>query len=282
MLFKARAYAKINLFLDITRKRPDGYHDLDTVMQSVSIYDEISLSLTDRDIVVDCNDKELAGEENIVFNACKAFFDYCGYDKGVHIYIVKNIPVAAGLGGGSADAAAVLYLLNIAAGMNYSLEELIPIAAGLGADVPFCLVGGTCRAQGIGEKLQPLSTPKLYFVLLKERQKQSTGKMYAMLDNTDYAKTGDISKLIEGISRESIEDISSNLFNAFEHCWDFNEMIRPFGDHSPENFFLSGSGSTVGAIFKNKANAVRCAQELASKGYNAFFAESKHCGIEIV
>lgn len=282
MALKAKAYAKINLFLDITGKRPDGYHNLDTVMQSISVFDEITLKFTDSGITVRCDKEELAGESNIVFKACKAFFEYSGVTGGIDIEINKNIPVAAGLGGGSADAAAALVLLNIATKRNYPVERLIPIAAKLGADVPFCLMGGTARAQGIGEMLTPVAAPSMYYVLLKEQEKQSTGQMYAKLDSVDYLKTGDIEGLLDGMKRGNKDKIASNFFNAFEYCWSFENMSSAFKSYNPMNVFLSGSGPTVCAFFESKAKAENCADELKSKGYNAFFAESKSFGVEIV
>lgn len=282
MAFKAKAYAKINLFLDITGKRSDGYHDLDTIMQSVSIYDEIALKLTDSGIKVSCNKEELAGEGNIVYKACKAFFELSGKEFGVDIKIIKNIPVAAGLGGGSADAAATLALLNKATNLNFSIQKLLPVAAKLGADVPFCLVGGTARAQGIGEVLTQVASPTIYYVLLKEREKQSTGHMYQVLDTTDYPKNGNICCLLEGLKNNDLTKISSNIFNAFEYCWDFDDMSSRLVEYNPQKVFLSGSGPTVCALFKNRTSAQSCAEQLYSKGYTAFFAETSAQGIEIV
>ncbi len=282
MALKAKAYAKINLFLDITGKRPDGYHNLDTVMQSVSLFDEITLRLTDSGITVRCDMEELAGESNIVHKACKAFFEFSGFSGGTDIEIVKNIPVAAGLGGGSADAAAALALLNIESGCNYPIERLIPIAAKLGADVPFCLVGGTARAQGIGEVLTPVYSPSMYYVLLKDYEKQSTGQMYAKLDSTDYLKTGSIEGLLDGMNENNKGKIAANFFNAFKYCWEFKNMSSVFKPYEPIEVFLSGSGPTICAFFGSKAEAENCADALKIKGYNVFYAESKPCGVEIV
>ena len=278
----AKAFAKINLFLDITGKREDGYHELDSVFQSVSLCDEITLSLTGGGINVVCNNSELSGEDNIVYEACKLFFSAVGYKGGADIIIKKNIPVAAGMAGGSADAAATLYLLNIALGANKSTEELSEMALKLGADVPFCLVGGTARVQGIGEKIEPTHTPLMHYVLLKEKQKQSTGKMFAQIDSAKYVTKQSIEEMLCGLKTENLSLVSKNLFNAFAFCWPFGEMTNAFKGYAHKGVFLSGSGPTVCALFESGAEAEKCALELKSKGFNAFYAHSTDCGVKTV
>ncbi len=282
MVIKAKAYAKTNLFLDITGKRDNGYHEIDTVMQSVSLCDEVSLSLTNSGFTVSCDNAQLSGEGNIALKACEAFARYSGYSGGADIFISKNIPVAAGMGGGSADATAVLLLLNKASGKNLSVCRLTEIATELGADVPFFLEGGTARAQGIGEKLSPIPSTKLYFVFLKELEKQSTGKMYSVLDTIDYPKNGNIHTLISGLANRDINKVSSNIFNAFEFCWNFEEMSSPFLEFVPDKVFLSGSGPTVCAMFSSDGAARTCADTLISRGHPALYAESVQVGVEFV
>lgn len=282
MPIKAKAYAKINLFLDITGKREDGYHTLDSIFQSVSIHDEVSLRLVGNQISVVCDREDLSGESNIVYKACELFFNTVGYKGGAEIEIKKNIPVAAGLGGGSADAAATLYLLNTALNAGYSTEKLCELALSLGADVPFCLVGGTAQVGGIGEQIKKLGTPETHYVLLKEQEKQSTGKMFKIIDETHYKNDKRIENMIFGLDSSNVQIISDNLFNAFEFCWNFEDMVAPFTEFSPLGVFLSGSGPTVCAIFKSKENAQKCASALVQKGYNAFYAHSTPIGIELV
>lgn len=282
MSLKAKAFAKINLFLDITGKRNDGYHELDSIFQSVSLYDEITLALKDKDISVVCDNAELSGDSNIVYKACQLFFAKSGYIGGVLVEIKKNIPVAAGLAGGSADAAATLLLLNKALKSNFSLDELCELGEKLGADVPFCLIGGTARVQGIGEKILPVKTPKLHYVLLKERKKQSTGKMFSLIDETERQQRQGIDDLIRGINNSDIYLISENLYNAFTLCWDFDDMVKPFIDFSPKGVFLSGSGPTVCALFENSDDAINCTKILRESGLNAFYACSVDTGVEIV
>ena len=282
MTLTARAYAKINLFLDVTGKRSDGYHNLSTVMQSVGIYDEITLSTAKEGITVRCDKEELSGEDNIVYKACEAFFGLLGRSFGVIINIKKNIPVAAGLGGGSADAAAVLLLLNKLCEKPFTADQLMPLAASLGADVPFFLVGGTAMAEGIGDVLTRKPSCELNYVIVKEGEKQSTAKMYSLLDNAEYEKSGNINSLLLALASGDIKQISYNIFNAFENCWDMKRLKSPFSSFNPSAVFLSGSGPAVCALFDDSSAAVDCEKALKNSGINAFYAKSKPFGIEIV
>ena len=281
MRYTAKAYAKTNLFLDVVSKRADGYHDIDSVMQSLSIYDLVSLELTDSGISVLCDDAKLAGDDNIAFRACESFLKFAGIDCGVKVYIQKNIPVSAGLGGGSADAAAVLVLLNIATGKSFPVSNLVPIAASLGADVPFFLIGGTVKANGIGEILTRLPDADLNLVLIKQHSKQSTGAMYKLLDSFEERPHGDFEGFIENISCDPFT-ISRGIFNSFEACWDMEKLSEPFGSFSPLKTFLSGSGPTVCALFQNPSDADACAKALGDDGIKAFSVSSVPFGIEIV
>lgn len=282
MSLTAKAFAKINLFLNITGKREDGYHELDSVFQSVSLFDEITLSLNNECVSVVCDNDELSGENNIVYKACSMFFKEVGYKGGANIEIKKNIPVAAGLAGGSADAAAILLLLNKALNSKMSTQKLNELAKKLGADVPFCLTGGTARVKGIGEKILPISTPSLHYVLLKEREKQSTGKMFAIVDEKEQIHHNGIDDLITGIEKSDTNLIAHNLFNSFEICWDFHDMTRSFSDFCPKGVFLSGSGPTVCALFDDSNDAISCANSLKKQGLNAFYACSVGSGVQIV
>ena len=282
MQYLARAYAKTNLFLDVVSKRTDGYHNINTVMQSLSIHDEISLELCEKGIAVLCDNNSIEGDENIAYSACKVFLDYAKIDVGVRITINKNIPVAAGLGGGSADAAAVLMLLNKATGKNFPVNELIPLAAKLGADVPFFLVGGTAKAEGIGEILTPLPHTELNIVLLKQKDKQSTGKMYGMLDSAESIIHGDFEAFLHSLNKGDLESLSNEIFNSFESCWDINDLFKDFTAYNPIKTFLSGSGPTVCALFKTESEAELCANALKADGNIAFYVRSMPIGVEIV
>ena len=282
MRYCAKAYAKINLFLDIVGKRPDGYHDLDTIMQNISLFDEVSLELTDGDISVKCDNRTICDEDNIAYAACRAFFEYTRIYKGANIEIRKHIPLAAGLGGGSSDAATVLLLLNMATEANLDKQDLIKLATPLGADVPFFIVGGTARAGGIGEKLAKIDAPEMNYVLLKNGVKQSTAMMYATLDNTEYEVCGDVEQLVDSLAQNDLKNTSNHLFNAFSYCWDFNALTEPLERFEPLSVFLSGSGPTVCALFADGNDAQVCAETLKSEGFEAFCAFSVDSGMVIV
>ena len=177
------ARAKINLYLDVTAKREDGYHEIESVMQSVSLADTVSLERAD-DLTVICDHPAVpGGSENLAYRAAQAFFRVTGIAGGAGIRIEKHIPVAAGLAGGSADAAAVLRGLNRLYGTGLTDTELCGIGKTLGADVPFCVVGGTALTRGIGEKLTTLPTLSgCYFVIAKGETGISTAAAYAALD----------------------------------------------------------------------------------------------------
>ncbi|MBS5644177.1 MAG: 4-(cytidine 5'-diphospho)-2-C-methyl-D-erythritol kinase, partial [Clostridiales bacterium] len=165
-----RAYAKLNLYLQITGSRVDGYHDLDMIMQSIDLHDTLRLSRAG-DIQLTCSHPEVPlGESNIAHKAARRFFRETGIAGGVHADIQKRIPMAAGLGGGSADGAAMLRGLNCLYGYPLSERRLLALAAGIGADVPFSLTGGCRRAQGIGERLTSLRNqlPGVYLLLKPE------------------------------------------------------------------------------------------------------------------
>ena len=281
MQLSAKAYAKINLYLDVLGKRSDGYHLLEMIMQSVDLYDLITVKKTEtNEINVMCENSDINSQDNIVYKAAKAFLEKVNSNIGLDIYVEKNIPIAAGTAGGSADAAATLKLLNILTGANLSEKELADIGVTLGADVPFCLLGGTAYAGGIGEELKPLNTPPMYYVMLKNRTKRSTGEMYKHLDECKYKKDKDINSLINGIEKGDFSKIYDNIFNAFEYCWDFSEMSKPFSEFPSKKIFLSGSGPTVCAAFETEEDAMECFEKLKHLGVK--FAKSKNVGVEIV
>lgn len=279
MILKAKAYAKLNLFLDIVGKREDGYHDIDSVMQSVSLYDEIEAELSHTNTVtIFYDDPAFFKPDDIIFKTCETFFEYAGATFGVNLYIKKNIPTVAGVGGFSSDVAVVLKMLNILSGKNYSDEEMLALCLKLGADVPFCYNGGTARVRGVGEKLEKIPTPKLCFVLLKEGEKQSTGQMYAKLDSLSLPPSEKIEQMLSGIEKNDLSRVTASVYNAFEYCWDMDAMKKPFEAFSPDAVFLSGSGPTVVAAFTDTQKARLCYSALHKEGRNVFYADSVPTG----
>lgn len=261
--------AKINLTLDITSKREDGYHNIDSIMQSVSVADELTVRKS-INISVDCSKKELNGEKNIAFKAAKAFFDFTGIIGGADIYIEKHIPDAAGMGGGSADAAGVIIALDKIYKTNLSDEQLCAIAKSVGADVPFCLFGGTKRVKGIGEIIS--DCPDFFggaFLIIKKGNKLSTADMYTRLDQIG-ARSPNTENFVELLKQGTIEQIANNLSNDFEAVCDVKYEKQLLLQNGAIGVCLSGSGPSVYGIFKNVKEAIAAKEKIKD---HCIFAE---------
>ncbi len=275
---KLTANAKINLTLDICGKRDDGYHLLDSVMQSISLCDCVLVERA-KDITVGCSDGELGGVGNIAFVAAKAFFDATGISGGADIYIEKHIPKAAGLGGGSADAAAVIAALDRIYETNLPCDRLCEIALTVGADVPFCLVGGTKRVTGIGENLADAPyMPECGILLIKAGNKGSTGEMYRMLD-MQAQREGSTQAMLAALESGSALEVAGALDNAFLSVCDIGEVRLLLEKTWPLGISLSGSGPTVFAIYPDHKAAVTAGAALEVCGYEVYSAEPKTSGI---
>lgn len=259
---KITACAKINLSLSVLGKREDGYHELDTVMQSVDLSDTVYIEKC-RSIITDC--KGISAEENIAARAARLFCEKTGAE-GCKIKIEKRIPAAAGLGGGSADAAAVLAGLNRLYKTGISETELCEIAVKIGADVPFLIAGGTARARGIGEKLTPLMPLKgCWFLLAKAEEKPSTAEMFSRLDSTDYIKP-DIEKTVNAVNCGDLNGVLENLGNSFEILWSKSPLKEMLSSTHPAACSLSGSGPARFAVYGDLKAALRARDKLSAKG----------------
>lgn len=259
---KITACAKINLSLSVLGKREDGYHELDTVMQSVDLSDTVYIEKC-RGIITDC--KGISAEENIAARAARLFCEKTGAE-GCKIKIEKRIPAAAGLGGGSADAAAVLAGLNRLYKTGISKTELCEIAVKIGADVPFLIAGGTARARGIGEKLTPLMPLKdCWFLLAKAEEKPSTAEMFSRLDSTDYIKP-DIEKTVNAVNCGDLNGVLENLGNSFEILWSKSALKEMLSSTHPAARSLSGSGPARFAVYGDLNAALRARDKLSAKG----------------
>lgn len=269
---KIKANAKINLSLAITGKREDGYHLIDTVMHSVSLFDEIEIEKADS-ITVKCDKYDIPQEENIAFKAAKLFFAEADSHGGAKIEIKKNIPAAAGLGGGSADAAAVLLGLNHIYGTHFCEQKLCEMALTLGADVPFFIEGGCKRAEGIGEKLTTLNPLKSGYILLsKADTKPSTAEMYRLLDSKPPV-LHDTEGVLKALENGDLQMLSQSLFNAFLSVWGETELEQILLDLSPLAVSLSGSGPTFFALFAEKSKAEEAQQVLKGKSIDCWLAQ---------
>lgn len=255
-----KAFAKINLTLDVVGRRDDGYHYIESVMQSISLCDDITLINTDaKDIIIECSDHNVpCDKRNTTYKACVKYFDFTGIsNSGVKIIIEKNIPSEAGLGGGSSDAAVVIRLLDEMFDTKLSLDDMTKIGAQVGADVPFCIVSGTALCKGLGEEVTPL--PKLkehYILLVKPNFGISTPLAYKEFDErklVSLSSTGDMVNAISGG-----EDICRFLSNDLERAVDNAEISaikNRLADLGADGALMTGSGSCVYGIFADKASA---------------------------
>ena len=268
--------AKINLCLSVLGKRPDGYHEVEMVMQAVGLYDEITVRLTESGITVNCDNSTIpAGEGNIAYRAAREMLDLSGRPYGIAIEIKKNIPVAAGLGGGSSDAAAVLVACNRLLGAGLGRGRLADIGTRLGMDVPFFLYGPTALAKGRGELLTSLPSPPKFWVLLANPGfETSTTWVYKNL-NFGLTKKGDCTN-IAGLK---VSQIARSLHNDLETVTAaahpvIGEMERSLLDSGALGVCMSGSGPTVFGIFTAEAACSAAAQALHTKGWRLYPAET--------
>lgn len=275
---KLKANAKINLTLDVIGKRADGYHLIDSVFQSVSLCDEIDVQKSNA-ITVRCTDNTICDRSNIAYKAAEKFFGYVGIDGGADIVIEKHIPLAAGLGGGSADAAAVIVALDKIYKTNLSQNSLCEIGLSVGADVPFCIMGGTTRVGGIGEEMTKLpDMPDCAILLIKHGTKQSTADMYKKIDNCPqverYTKT-----IVEAIENDDLKGVCQNVYNSFSAVCDNTKLEEDIKTTNPLAVSLSGSGPTMFAVYNNIADANKAKNALEQKNYTPIIATPSKFGI---
>lgn len=278
-----KAYAKVNLNLDITGKSSDGiFHTVEMVLQSVDIYDTVNVAVDD-EISIKCHSDIPDNEDNIAFIAAKEFFEYTEIQGGAEIKIKKRIPVAAGLGGGSSDAAAVIVALNELYNTKLDDEDLIKIAEKVGSDVPFFIKGGTQLAEGRGTILTPLpDLPECAFLIIKDGYKFSTGEMYRRFDSMQNVEHPDTNALVDAICEGELYEVSKNTDNVFELLYD-KEFLKT-KDELIENgalcAALSGSGPSIFGIFENIDDAKHAKDELEAKYEHTFLCEPTKVGIE--
>jgi len=271
MKVTVKAYAKINLMLDICALRNDGYHDLFMLMQSVGIYDTVSVErIKGRETVITSNLEDIPlDERNIAHKAAQAFFEAAKIrvtSRGIHIDIQKRIPHAAGLAGGSADGAAVIVALNEIYKTDLSDDALCRIGVKVGADVPFCITGGTLLAQGIGEVLSAVKPlRRCYIVLAKPRQAVNTGKAFRQFDECGKVHNPDCLGMLCAVQSRNLADISAKLENVFEQFIEVPSRIdikQTMRAHGALGACMSGSGPTAYGIFEKKENAEAAAAAL--------------------
>ncbi|WP_055669365.1 4-(cytidine 5'-diphospho)-2-C-methyl-D-erythritol kinase [Desnuesiella massiliensis] len=260
-----KAYAKINIALDVIGKREDGYHLLKMIMQTIDIYDLIGIEKAPQNIVLSCNKGFIPTDNrNLAYKAAELFINKYNIKQGVYINIKKNIPVAAGLAGGSTNAAAVLKGMNLIFNINAEESELMDLALSIGADVPYCIQGGTALCEGIGEKIKPLKPFRNHIlVIVKPNFGVSTKEVYGSLDINKIFKHPDIDSLIKAMTREDLYYVANNMKNVLENVTikkhgllkDIkNEMLKM----NALGALMSGSGPTVFAFFDDMQKAQIC------------------------
>jgi len=275
-----KAPAKINLYLDILGKRPDGYHDLKMIMQTVSLYDEISLKKIDTTIELSSDAPMPTGEKNTAYKAAKLMIDTFGIKSGVKIEIKKKIPMGAGLAGGSTDAAGVIKGMNEMFELGQNQEELAKLGKKVGADVPFCVIGGTAIAEGIGEQITVLDKfNDVDIVMVKPDFSASTAYIFGKYCGDDLREKPGIEKLIESMRNRDIKEVGKYLYNALETVTaiEYDEIdkikskLLELGAQGP---LMSGSGSTVYGLFQCRQEAEFAVEELSQKYKQLFLVKT--------
>ena len=268
-----KALAKINLGLDVLGRRANGYHDVRMVMQSIYLYDDVKIERTEKKGIEDRTNLYFlpTDENNIAYKAAAMLIREFAIQEGVIITLDKHIPVAAGMAGGSSNAAAVLFGMNRMFGLGLSQKELMERGVKLGADVPYCIMRGTVLAEGIGEELTVLpAMPKCTVLVAKPAISVSTKVVYEALDAKEILKHPDIDALIAGLEQGSLPDIAAAMGNVLEDVTiplypvieDIKNEMKAAG---ALNAMMSGSGPTVFGLFENKAQARKAQDKIREK-----------------
>ncbi len=275
------APAKINLFLEVLGKRPDGYHELETVMQQIDLADTLTLEETDDGIELTCTGQDIPCDEtNLVWKAARIFQRQVAVDTGVRVHLTKRIPVAAGLGGGSSDAAAMLKGMNALWEAGLSEPSLMDMAAELGSDVPFFIKGGTALCRGRGEIVTPLAVRhRFFYVLLYPGIKVSTAEVYGKLKIDLTREKKDVNFVLSALLSEGIDTLNNSLFNRLEtvalelypELKGFKKLLEGF---LRGGVLLSGSGSAIYGCCKNQKEAKNVKEELNKRGIEKAFVVS--------
>ena len=284
---KIRAYAKINLTLDVTGQREDGFHLLDTVMQSVSLFDRLEVRISGGPGVrMRCAQPFIpVDERNSAVKAAALFLERIDRTgAGVEMELHKRIPSRAGLGGGSADAAAALWGLNLLFKSPLTQPELLSLSAKVGADVPFCLVGGTKRCTGVGEIITDApKLPDCRLVLCKPAVGMSTPRAYAQLDRMPPARTRATPRILEALETGDLQAVSRQMYNRFDEALKLmrvREIKTIMTSAGAMNALMTGSGSAVYGVFDTQEKAESCMRLLEGKG-ELFLTRPVNAGLQV-
>ena len=285
-----KSRAKINLSIDVLGKRDDGYHLVEMIMQTIDLYDVIKIKQLDtNDVVIKSNSSHIPlDNDNIVYKAIELLRQRFNINKGIEVFIEKNIPVAAGMAGGSSNAAAVLVGLNKLWKLNLTEQELQELSLKLGADVPYCISGKTALAEGIGEKLSYIKgLPKNISILIcKPNLFVSTKDVYQGLDLNNIENRPNNKLLIECLEKGDIDSLSKNMSNVLENVTskihkEINEIEEIMMANSALGSMMSGSGPTVFGLFDKSENALKCKDILLQQYSQVYVVSSSEKGVEI-
>lgn len=263
-----KAYAKVNLALDVLGKRSDGYHDVRMIMQNLDIYDELTFTLLDegQGITIETNIHGIPTDErNLIHKAIKLMYEKYGINKAIHVKLTKNIPVEAGMAGGSTDCAAALKAVNMLFDLGADEKKLMELGVRLGADVPYCVMGRTALSEGIGEILSPVAgLPDCIVLVAKPPVGVSTGVIYNSLRLDELEVRPDIDGMLEALAAKNLKGVADRMQNVMETvttklCLDIEAIKKIMREQGALNAIMSGSGPTVFGIFVHEDKAQKAA-----------------------
>ena len=278
---KIKAYGKVNISLDVVGKREDGYHLLSMIMQNIDLYDEIEVEKQECGIILECNKSYVpVDNRNLAYKAAEIFKERYDIVDGVKINIEKNIPVSAGLAGGSTDAAAVLKVMNELFNVNATEEELMELGLKLGADIPYCIHGGTALCEGIGEIITPIKSFRdKIIVLVKPAFGVSTKEVYKNFNLEKVKQHPKTSEIINAIENDDLNFVANNMKNLLENVTLRKHKIlikikEEMNACGAINSMMSGSGPTVFAFFDDMLKAQRCFEKMKKKYSDVFITRT--------
>ena len=286
-----KSRAKINLSIDVLGKRVDGYHLVEMIMQTIDLYDIIKIEeLETEEIIIKSNTSDIPlNENNIVYKAAELIRDNFNIKRGIEIFIEKNIPIAAGMAGGSSNAAAILVGLNKLWNLNLSEKELKELGFKLGADVPFCIEGKAALAEGVGEELTYIKglPDDISILVCKPELFVSTKEVYGGLDLKNIKNRPDNQYLIKCLENNEIELLSKNMVNVLETVTskkhtEISDIEKIMNENKALGSMMSGSGPTVFGLYKNEEDALKGKKELLKKYKQVYVVKSSEKGVEVI
>ncbi len=270
-----KAYAKLNIALDVIRKRLDGYHDMKMVMQTINLFDIIKIKKNNNNTINISSNLSITDDiqSNLVYKAAQLVLEESGLQNtvGLDIYIEKNIPMGAGMAGGSADCATTILCLNELLDLGWSVEKMTDIGKRLGSDVPYCLVGGTKLVEGVGDIITPIKEhPQTWVLVAKPRKSISTKLIFESLNLLNKKEVPNFEAMILAIENKDIKGITKNFCNIFEEvtiplCEEIQEIKNIMNNNNAINSLMTGTGSTVFGYFETEELANKCAEILGQR-----------------